>query len=151
MEVEEGKRPASPETIKNLTMNLLQTIESTYHEMYVDMVLTEALRQGIIDEVEGVDRDYIEKVIRVHANVCYVVFSLCVQCRASLKSLLNVEKQYNIRRSVVTGHEMYKYLYGFTGKSTPWKEIEPILSAKYPEKCAEIAAAADEFLQKYAQ
>ena len=151
MDSEERNRPASPETIKNLTVNLLQTIESTYHEMYVDMVLTEALRQGVLDEEESVDRDYLEKVIRVHANVCYVVFSLCVQCRASLKSSLNVEKQYDIRRSVVTGHEMYKYLYGFTGRTTPWKEIEPILSAKYPEKSVEIAAAADEFLQKYAK
>lgn len=61
MDSEDRKRPASAETIKNLTVNLSQTIESTYHEMYVDMVLTEASRQGILDEVEGVDKDYIEK------------------------------------------------------------------------------------------
>lgn len=151
METDDKQRPASLETINNLTMNMLQTIESTYHEMYVDMVLMEAFRQGILDNIEGVDREYLEKVVRVHANVCYAVFSLCVQCRASLKSSLNVEKQYNIRRSVVTSHEMYKYLYGFTGKITTWKEIESILSVKYPEKCSEIAAAADAFLQKYAQ
>lgn len=150
METEEKKRPVSPEAINNLKMNMLQTIETTYHEMYVDMVLMEAFRQGILDEVEGVDHDYLEKVIRVHANVCYAIFSLCVQCRASLKSSLNVEKQYNIRRSVVTGHEMYKYLYGFTDKTTLWKEIESILSAKYPEQCVEIAETADDFLQKYA-
>lgn len=132
-------------------MNMLQTIESTYHEMYVDMMLMEAFREGILDDAVGIDREYVEKVIRVHANVSYSIFSLCVQCRASLKSSLNVEKQYNIRRSVVTGHEMYKYLYGFTGKPTTWKEIEIVLSANYPEKCAEIVAAADDFLQKYAQ
>jgi len=151
MDPEDKKQPASPETIKSLTMNMLQTMESTYHEMYVDMVLMVALRKGILDNLECVDRDYIEKVIRVHANICYAVFSLCVQCRASLKSSLNVEKQYNIRRCVVTGHEMYKYLYGFTGKTTPWKEIEPILRAKYPEQCVETDETADDFLQKYAQ
>lgn len=151
MDTDDKKRLASLETINNLKMNMLQTIETTYHEMYVDMVLMEAFRQGILDEVEGVDRDYMGKVIRIHANVCYAVFSLCVQCRASLKSSLNVEKQYNIRRSVVTGHEMYKYLYGFTGKTTLWKEIEPILRVKYPEQCVVIAETADDFLQKYAQ
>ena len=151
MDSEDKKQPASQETIKSLTMNMLQTMESTYHEMYVDMVLMVALRKRILDNLECVDLNYIEKVIRVHANICYAVFSLCVQCWASLKSSLNVEKQYNIRRSVVTAHEMYKYLYGFTGKTTPWKEIEPILRAKYPEQCVEIAEKADVFLQKYAQ
>ena len=151
MDTEYKNRPASPETINNLMINMLQTIESTYHEMYVDMVLMEAFRQGILDKLEGIDRKYMEKVVRVHANVCYAVFCLCVQCRASLKSSLNVEKQYNIRRSVVTGHEIYKYLYGFTGKTTTWKEIEFILVIKFPEKCSEIAVAADVFLKKYAQ
>ena len=117
MEEVDKKRAATLETINNLTMDMLQTMESTYHEMYVDMVLMVALREGILDNLEFVDCGYIEKVIRVHANICYAVFSLCVQCRASLKSSLNVEKQYNIRRSVVTSHEMYKYLYGFTGKT----------------------------------
>ena len=92
--------------------------------MHVDMVLIEALRQGILDEVEGTDKDYIEKVVRLHANVCYAIFSLCVQCRGSLKSMLNVEKQYIIRRCVVIAHELYKYLYGFTGKTTIWKEVD---------------------------
>ncbi len=150
MDTEYKKRPASPETINNLTINMLQTIESTYHEMYVDMVLMEAFRHGILGNIESEDRDYIENVVRVHANVCYGVFSMCVQCRASLKSSLNVEKQYNIRRSVVTAHEMYKYLYGFKGKTTTWKEIESVLSVKYPEKCSEIVAAANVFLHKYA-
>lgn len=151
MDSGEKRRPASPETINNLTKNMLQTLESTYHEMYVDMVLMKAFHQGTLDNIEGVDRDYLEKMVRVHANVCYAVFSLCVQSRASLKSSLNVEKQYNIRRSVVTAHEMYKYLYGFKGKTTPWKEIEPLLRTKYPEQSVEIVAASDEFLQKYAQ
>ena len=151
MEEVDKKRAATLETINNLTMDMLQTMESTYHEMYVDMVLMVALREGILDNLEFVDCGYIEKVIRVHANICYAVFSLCVQCRASLKSSLNVEKQYNIRRSVVTSHEMYKYLYGFTGKTTSWKEIEPILRAKYPEQCVEIDETASDFLQKYAQ
>ncbi len=151
MESVDKKRPASPETISNLTKNMMLTMESSYHEMYVDMVLMEALRQGLLDEVDGVDKDYMVKVVKLHANVCYAVFSLCVQCRASLKSPKNVEKQYNIKRSVVTAHEMYKYLYGFTGKSTLWKEIENDLHEKYSTECSEIASAVDNFSQQYAQ
>lgn len=151
MESEVNKRPASPEIINNLTKNMLLTLESSYHEMYVDMVLMEAIRQDVLNEVDGSDKEYIEKVVRLHANVCYAIFSLCVQCRASLSSQMNVEKQYNIRRSVVTVHELYKYLYGFTGRTTLWKDIEPTLQAKYSNDSAEIAAVANDFLQQYAQ
>ena len=93
------------------------TLESSYHELYVDMVLMEGFNQGLMDSITNLDKEYIGKVLRVHANVCYANLCLCVQMRASLKAPLNVEKQYIIRRSVVTAHEMYKYLYGFGEKS----------------------------------
>lgn len=128
--------------------NLKMTIESSYHELYVDMVLMVALNQGMMDSL---DKGYISNALRVHANVCYANLCLCVQLRASLKADLGVEKQYNIRRSVVTTHEMYKYLFGFTGKLTPWKELEKSLQTKYPEQCKEIAEAEKMYLQQFAQ
>lgn len=143
-------KPATPESLKSLSKNMLQTIDSLYHEMYVDMVIMEAFRRGILEGVVD-DRDYTEKVVCVHANICCAMLSLCVQCRASIGAQLNVEKQYNIKRSIVTCHEVYKYLYGFTGKMTLWKQIEPVLQAKHPSEILEIKAASALYLQQYAQ
>lgn len=145
--MEDNRQPASQETIDNLKECVKMTIESSYHELYVDMVLMEALNQGMMDSL---DKEYIGNVLRVHANVCYANLCLCVQFRASLKSDLGVEKQYNIRRSVVTTHEIYKYLFGFKGKTTPWKELEKSLLSKYPEQCKEIAKTEGLYHQKYA-
>lgn len=130
MEEEKKYVPASVESIVRLRGNMRKTIDSCYREMYVDMVMMEALKQGLYDVIEGLDKDYLDKLLRVHANVAYAHLCICVQMRASLKASLNVEKQYNIRRCVVTAHEMYKYLYGFTGRSTPWKTIEDRIRAR---------------------
>lgn len=92
-----------------------------------------------------------EDLIKVHANICYALLCLCVQYRASLKSPLGIEKQYNLRRTVVTAHEMYKYLYGFTNKLTPWKKLEHELKNKYPNEIDLIDKAAKNYLEKFAQ
>lgn len=110
-----------------------------------------ALSKGILDNQKHFDKDYVEKILRLHANICYANMCLCSQCRASLKSKQNVEKQYNIRRSVVTAHEMYKYLYGFNGKSTLWLEVEPLLQVKYPKECKSITDAAEAYKKEYVQ
>lgn len=148
---EDRRIPASKETIEGLKANMLLTLESSYHELYKDMAMMRALAEGKLDDVAGLDKHYIEKIIRLHANVCYANMCLCAQCRASFKSEANVEKQYNIRRSVVTAHEMYKYLYGFTGKQTLWLEIEPQLRAQYSLECDIIDQAANDYLTNYAQ
>jgi len=144
-------KPVSHETKRRLIESMLLTLESSYKEMYVDMVLEMALQQRLFDGIENLDKEYVGQLIRVHANVAYANLCLCVQCRASLRAMLNVEKQYQIRRSVVTAHEMYKYLYGFTGRSTPWLGIETRVRSLYADKCDEIAAAATNYLNKYAQ
>lgn len=146
----DNRKPATPEQIESMKANFKLTLESSYHELYVDMVLMEALNRGILDSIPNLDKEFVAKVLRVHSNVCYANMCLCAQMRASLKASLVVEKQYNIRRSVVTAHEMYKNLYGF-GESTPWLEIEPLLHQKYSEKCEEIKKAADDYLLQYAQ
>ena len=151
MDMTDNRKPATPEQIESMKTNLLLTLESSYHELYVDMVLLEALSQGMMDSIANLDKEYVSKVIRVHANVCYANLCLCVQLRASLKAELGVEKQYDIRRSLVTAHEMYKYLYGFNGRQTLWLDIEPTLRQLYPEKCVEIAESADIYLNEYAQ
>lgn len=150
MDKTDNRKPATPEQIESIKTNLKLTIESSYHELYVDMVLLEALSQGMMDVIAILYKEYVRKVIRVHANVCYANLCLCVQLRASLKAELGVEKQYNIRRSLVTAHEMYKYLYGFNGKQTLWLDIEPTLRQLYPEKCVEIAEGRDIFRNEYA-
>ena len=143
--------PASEETIANLRENMLKTADSCYKEMYVDMVLSEGLNRGLYDEIENQDKAYLDSLIRVHANVAYSHLCVCVQMRASLKATLNVEKQYNIRRCIVMAHEMYKYLYGFTGRNTPWLTIEERVRAQYDNECIEIDEAAARFLERYAQ
>ena len=143
--------PASKETIANLRENMLKTADSCYKEMYVDMVLSEGLNRGLYDEIENQDKAYLDSLIRVHANVAYSHLCVCVQVRASLKATLNVEKQYNIRRCIVMAHEMYKYLYGFTGRNTPWRTIEERVRAQYDNECIEIDEAAARFLERYAQ
>jgi len=145
------RKPASKATIERLKVNMLITLESSYQELYKDMVLMKALEQGTLDKAEELDRSYLEKVLRIHANLCYANLCLCAQCRASLKSKLAVEKRYNIRRSVVTAHEMYKYLYGFTEKQTLWEDVEQQLRVKYPVECESIANASYDYLKKYAQ
>lgn len=143
--------PASKATIDNLKVTMMLTLESSYCELYKDMVLMKALEQGTLDNVEELDKGYLDKILRIHSNVCYANMCLCAQCRASLKSELGVEKQYNIRRSVVTAHEIYKYLYGFTGKQTLWLDVEPQLRSKYPSECDSIEKAANAYLTNYAQ
>lgn len=147
----DNRRPATPEQIENLKVCFKLTLESSYHELYVDMVLLEALSKGLMDDMGADLKVYAGNLVSVHANVCYANLCLCVQLRASLKVELGVEKQYNIRRSVVTAHETYKYLFGFKGKMTPWRVIEQRLRSKYPKECDEIAIASNEYLQQYAQ
>jgi len=150
--MEENKRkPASKETIERLKVNMLMTLETSYQELYKDMVLMKLLTEDKQELTKNQDKSYLEKILRLHANVCYANMCLCAQCRASLKSELDVEKRYNIRRSVVTAHEMYKYLYGFTEKQTLWQEVEQQLRAKYSSECESIANSADDYLKKYAQ
>lgn len=151
MGVIDNRRPATLEQIEKMKETLMLTLESSYHELYVDMVLMEGLNRGFVDNIENLDKDYIDKVLRVHSNVCYANLCLCVQMRASLKATLGVEKQYVIRRSVVTAHEIYKYLYGFTGRPTLWSVIESRLQQTYPEMCKEIADAADKYMKGFAQ
>lgn len=145
------RKPASKETIERLKMNMLITLESSYQELYKDMVLMRLLTEDKLELLKDLDKTYLEKILRLHANVCYANLCLCAQCRASLKSELGVEKRYNIRRSVVTAHEMYKYLYGFASKQTLWQDVEQQLRVKYPTDCENIAGAADGYLKKYAQ
>lgn len=151
MDKTDNRKPATPEQIESIKADLKLTLESSYHELYVDMVLMEALNQGMMDSIANLDKEYVSKVIRVHANVSYANLCLCVQLRASLKAELGVEKQYIIRRALVTAHEMYKNLYGFNGKQTPWLAIEPTLRQLYPEKCVDIEEGRDIFRNEYAK
>jgi len=147
----DNRRPATPEQIDNMKVCFKLTIESSYHELYVDMVLLEALSKGLMDDMGAETKEFAHNLVSVHANVCYANLCLCVQLRASLKVELGVEKQYNIRRSVVTAHETYKYLFGFKGKTTSWRAIEQQLRSKYPKECGEIAIASNDYLQQYAR
>ena len=148
---EDKRKPASKESIERLKVNMLVTLETSYQELYKDLFLMKVLTEDKQELLKYLDKSYLEKILRLHANVCYANMCLCAQCRASLKSELDVEKRYNIRRSVVTAHEMYKYLYGFTEKQTLWQEVEQQLRVKYPSECESIAKAADDYLKKYAQ
>ena len=150
MEEKGYRRPATPEQIEDMKSNFKLTLESSYRELYVDMVLQEALKRGTLDDIEGLDKNYICKVLAVYANVCYVNFCLCVQMRSSLKAPLGVEKRYDVRRSVVTAHEIYKNLYGFNDAKTPWKDIEERLQEIFPEQCHEIDEAAEAYRVMYA-
>lgn len=147
----DNRRLATPEQIENMKVCFKLTLESSYHELYVDMVLLEALSKGLLDDIGVESKAFAGNLVGVHANVCYANLCLCVQLRASLKVELGVEKQYNIRRSVVTAHETYKYLFGFKGKMTPWRAIEQQLRTKYAKECDEIAIASSDYLQQYAQ
>ena len=147
----DNRKPATFEQIGRLRSTIKLTLESSYHELYVDMVLMEGLNRGMMDSIINLDKEYVSKVLRVHANVCYAILCLCTQMRSSLKAQLDVEKRYIIRRSVVTAHEMYKYLYGFNGKPTLWHDIESQLQLSYPEKCVEIADNAERYRNEYAQ
>ena len=128
------------------------SMEDMYKEMYVDMVLVAALnkRNAFASQISADEKAYLEDVIKIHSHVSYAVMCLAVQCRASLKAKLNVEKQYVIRRTVVTSHEMYKYLYGFSGRCTPWLKLEQALLHTYPDICKEIDDAAVNFKNLYA-
>lgn len=147
----DNRRPATPEQIENMKVCFKLTLESSYHELYVDMVLLDALSKGLMDDFGTESKVFAGNLVSVHANVCYANLCLCVQLRASLKVEHGVEKQYNIRRSIVTAHETYKYLFGFKGKMTPWRAIEPQLRTKYAKECDEIAIASNDYLQQYAQ
>ena len=98
MDKTDNRKPATPEQIESIKTNLKLTIESSYHELYVDMVLLEALSQGMMDVIAILYKEYVRKVIRVHANVCYANLCLCVQLRASLKAELGVEKLPTVKQ-----------------------------------------------------
>lgn len=42
----DNKKPATPEQIESMKTNFNLTLESSYHELYVDRVLMEALKRG---------------------------------------------------------------------------------------------------------
>ena len=152
MEIMDSKdKPASPETVNGLIQSMHLTLVSSYKELFTDLRMEEVLKQDNLHGLDAAKKEYVDNVLRVHANVCYCNMCLYVQMRASLKAKLGVEKQFNIRRSVVTLHETYKYLYGFTEKQTLWQIIEEQLRSKYPAECEEIDDAASVFLLKYAQ
>ena len=144
-------KPASQEAVDNLIKDMLLTQESSFREFFADLRLKEVLKRDDLHGLDAAVKEFVEKVLRIHANLCYANLCLCVQMRASLKAKIGVEKQFNIRRSVGTLHELYKYLYGFTDKKTLWQEIETEINGKYPMECQTIDDAAQAFLQKYAQ
>jgi len=150
--MEDNQKPASQESINSLLANMKDTIDCVYREIYAGMGVMTALERGVLDSVIcNEDRIHIERVLKVHANVSYAILALCVQTRASLKCSSLVEKQYNVRRCIVTAHEVYKYLYGFTGKETPWLNIKTVLQQKNAYECIKIDKAADAYKDKYAQ
>ena len=150
--MDENRKPASQESIDSLLANMKGTIDCVYREIYADMGIVNALAHGVLDTIIcNEERIHLERVLKVHANVCYAILALCVQTRASLKCSSSVEKQYNIRRCIVTAHEVYKYLYGFTGKKTQWLNIKRVLQQKNREECRDIDNAAGEYEEKYAQ
>lgn len=150
--MDNNDKPANQVIVDNLIIDLLQTLESSFIELFADLRLKEVLkREEDLHVFEATEKEFVKRVLRVHANVCYSNLCLCVQMRASLKAQLSVEKQFNSRRSVGTLHELYKYLYGFTDKKTLWQEIEDEIKGKYPAECQAIDDAAQSFRQKYAQ
>lgn len=150
MSCEEGK-PATAEQITSLMETMKRTIEGLYKELFMDNGFMAAIEKGLLKELSNEDVEFLDKVVRLHANICDAHLCMCVQIRASLSTSIDVEKQYIIRRCVVTDHEMYKYLYGFNGKSTPWLKVEQKLRDKYPNECAAISRAAVAYKDNYAQ
>ncbi len=84
MQMNEGdnKKPATSEQIEILKVSLKMTLESSYHELYVDMVLLEAFSKGLMDDMGAETKEFAENLVKVHANVCYANLCLCVQLRA---------------------------------------------------------------------
>lgn len=149
--MEDSIRPATIESINNLIVNMKATMESVFREMYVDLILLTALKQGVLDTAFSEnEKSDVDLILRIHSNVCYSVLCLCVHSRACFKSSLDVEKQYLIRRSAISAHETYKYLYGFTGKMTPWKRIEASLRTLHPNECDQIDTEANNYRETYA-
>ena len=144
-------RPATQEQIENLKNCTLLTIKSLYKEISMDLLFNEALKDDRLSDILAlVDKRYLENLIKVHSNVCSKLMSLNVQARNSLRVTLDVEKQYNLKHTVVDTHELYKYLYGFKQSTTMWKELKQVLVMFYPQECKDIDDAAEEYRCKYA-
>ena len=92
MKEDDNRRPATPEQIENMKVCFKLTLESSYHELYVDMVLLDALSKGLMDDFGIESKVFAGNLVSVHANVCYANLCLCVQLRASLKVEHGVEK-----------------------------------------------------------
>lgn len=148
----EYKKPASKDTINKLNKNMGGYIEGLYQELYIDAMLMSKKGKEVLDKIVLKDKQkHVENVLKVHSNVCYTLLCLCVQCRASFKSSTGIEKQYNMRRSVVTTHEIYKYLYGFTGGDTLWRTIEADIQQNNSQQCQYIDNTARAYEKQYAQ
>lgn len=147
----EERKPATEVQIRSLMETMKRTIESLYKELFMDNGFMAAIEKGLLKDLSNEDVEFLDRIVRLHANICYAHLCMCVQIRASLSTTIGVEKQYIIRRGVVTDHEMYKYLYGFNGKSTLWLKVEKVLREKYPDECAAISCAAVAYKDKYAQ
>lgn len=46
----DNRKPATPEQIESMKTNTKLTLESSYHELYVDMVLMEALHRDMLNQ-----------------------------------------------------------------------------------------------------
>ena len=137
----EERKPATEEQIRSLMETMKKNIESLYKELFMDNGFMAAIEKGLLKDLSNEKIEFLDEIVRLHVNICYALFCMCVQIRASLSTTIDVEKQYIIRRGVVTDHEIYKYLYGFNGKSTPWLNVEQKLREKYPSECATISCA----------
>ena len=52
----DNRKPATSEQIESMKANFKLTLESSYHELYVDMVLMEALNRGMLDTITNLDK-----------------------------------------------------------------------------------------------
>ncbi len=63
--MEEDKRqPASKETIARLKVNMLLTLESRYHVLFMDMALMKLLTECEQEMLKDLDKSYLEKILR---------------------------------------------------------------------------------------
>ena len=76
---EDKRKPASNEAIERLRLNMLLTLETSYQELYKDMALMKLLMESEQELLKNLDKSYLEKILRVHANVCYAKYMCSVQ------------------------------------------------------------------------
>ena len=139
---------SSKDSINELKKNTLTTCRELYQQMVHDIILERIVNKGLLDK-GTTDKDFLIKLIRLNSNLSLMIIEACIIFRADLVASDVSEKRFLLKRMVMTIHEGYKYIFGFTKKETFCERFLMTMKPQNEEVVKCIEKARKQYIQKY--